>query len=83
MTEPNVKQLQWSTLQEGLAYLSNAKFEYERGNLEAGEMWIEDLRRSLGVLALTLAEGPDVEGYARLFGSILTPPTSQRGVSRD
>ncbi len=37
---------------------------------------MQDARRSLGALALLLADGPDAEGYARLLDGILTPPQS-------
>lgn len=73
---PPVRQLQWRELEAALGHITRAQFEYARGNPIDGHMWLDDARRSLGVLALSLADGDDAEGYARLFGSILTTPES-------
>lgn len=79
----SVRKAQWRQLEAALFSLTNAQFEYERAGVdpenwlepvEAGRMHIEDCRRALGTLALTLADGPDAEGYARLFEAITTEP---------
>jgi len=70
-----VRQLQWRELEAALFAITNAQFEYERNrDDEAGRMWVEDARRALGTLALSLADGPAAEGYARLFSTIMTEP---------
>jgi len=70
-----VRQLQWRELEAALFAITNAQFEYERNrDDEAGRMWVEDARRALGTLALSLADGPADEGYARLFSTIMTEP---------
>ena len=69
-----VRRMQWRELDNALAYLGHAQFQYEHGDLEAGRMWLDDARRALGALALLLAEGPDAEAYARLLEAVLTPP---------
>ncbi len=66
--------LQWRQIDAALTSLTNAQFEYERGDDEAGRMHVEDCRRALGVVALSLSEGKDAEGYARLFGDIMREP---------
>lgn len=71
-----VRRMQWREVDNALAYLGHAQFQFEHGDQEAGRMWLDDARRSLGALALLLAEGPDAEGYARLLDGILTPPSS-------
>ncbi|NYE20526.1 hypothetical protein [Microbacterium immunditiarum] len=74
-----VRQLQWRELEAALFAITNAQFEYERNrDDEAGRMWIEDARRALGTLALSLADGPAAEGYARLFSTIMTEPNVRR-----
>jgi hypothetical protein len=81
---PDVRGLQWSQLNLAFAAIRNAEFEFARGGLDEGGMWLDDARRALGALALTLAEGPAAEGYARLFEQILTPPrVRRRSVSDD
>lgn len=86
----DVRALQWKQLEAALFSLTNAQFEYERAVYEpslvaarkgsdAGRTHVEDCRRALGTLALTLADGPDAEGYARLFQAINTPPQSEGG----
>jgi hypothetical protein len=72
---PDVRRMQWSQLNLAFAAIRHAEFEFARGALDEGGMWLDDARRALGALALTLAEGPAAEGYARLFESILTPPS--------
>ena len=71
-----IRRQQWRELDNALAYISHAQYQYEHGDPDAGRMWLDDARRSLGALALLLAEGPDAEGYARLLDGILTPPSS-------
>lgn len=75
---PDVRMLQWKQLEAALFSLTNAQFEYERGEHENGRTHVEDCRRAIGALALTLADGPDAEGYARLFDAIMTEPKVQR-----
>lgn len=75
---PDVRAMQWKQLEAALFSLTNAQFEYENASgrpfpeehLEAGRMHVEDCRRALGALALTLADGPDAEGYARLLDPV-------------
>jgi hypothetical protein len=74
---PDARVLQWKQLEAALFSLTNAQFEYERGDLEAGRMHVDDARRALGTVALTMAEGPDAEGYARLFSAITDAPTGK------
>lgn len=84
MTTPttDVRAIQWKQLESALQHVTSAQFEYERGHVLEGRIWLDDVRRALGTLALTLADGPDAEGYARLFEGILTPPPSgERGVN--
>lgn len=71
-----VRAMQWKQLEAALFSLTSAQFEYEHNrDDEAGRVHVEDCRRAIGALALTLADGPDAEGYARLFETILTPPS--------
>lgn len=70
----DIRDLQWKELQAALGYVTSAEFEYGRGNEEAGAMWLGDVRRSLGVLALLISDAPDVIGYAKLLGHVLTDP---------
>ncbi len=86
----DVQVLQWKQIDAALASLGHAQFEYSRNHpedaatateterYEAACTHMDDVRRALGTLALTLADGPDAEGYARLFGAILTDPKVQR-----
>jgi hypothetical protein len=69
-----VRRVQWRQLEAALFSLTNAQFEYERGEVEDGRTHVEDCRRALGALALSLADAPDAEGYARLFEAITTEP---------
>lgn len=69
-----VRRMQWRKVDNALAYLGHAQFQYEHGDQDAGRMWLDDARRALGALALLLAEGPDAEAYARLLDAVLTPP---------
>lgn len=76
--------IQWRQIEAAFGSLVNAQFEYERDepDREAGRMHVEDCRRALGTLALTLADGPDAEGYARLFGEVMKAPTGRRGADQ-
>lgn len=82
--------LQWKQIEAALFSLTNAQFEYEQAalavfpeaHIDAGKTHVEDCRRALGTLALTLADGPDAEGYARLFGEVMKAPTGRRGVDQ-
>jgi hypothetical protein len=73
-----VRKVQWRQLEAALFSLTNAQFEYERGEVEDGRTHVEDCRRALGALALSLADAPDGEGYARLFEAITTEPKVRR-----
>lgn len=75
---PDVRAFQWSQLELALTAIRSAEFEYARDDRDAGGMWLDDARRALGALALSLAEGPAAEGYARLFETILTEPSVKR-----
>jgi hypothetical protein len=72
------KQFQWKQLNAALFAIRNAEFEYARGDHEAAGVWMDDARHALGALALSLAEGPAADGYARLFETIVTPPQVRR-----
>lgn len=72
---PNDKEShQWSELRRTLGYLNNAEFEFRRGDLEAGNMWLGDVRASIGALALMLSEVPDAIGQGKLLEHIVTTP---------
>lgn len=73
-----VRRVQWRQLEAALFSLTNAQFEYERGEVEDGRTHVEDCRSALGALALSLADAPDAEGYARLFEAITTEPSTTR-----
>lgn len=75
---PSVRDVQWKQLEAALQAIRLAEFEYSRHDLDAGGMLLDDARRAIGALALTLADGPAAEGYARLFETILTPPSVRR-----
>lgn len=66
---PDTKEM-WRQLRAALSFINHAQFEYQRGNTEAGDMWLGDSRRALGVAALHLADAPS----ARLLDAVLTPP---------
>ena len=72
--EERVRRARYRELENTLTYIGLAEFEYERDECRAARLWMQDARRSLGALALLLADGPDAEGYARLLDGILTPP---------
>lgn len=73
----DVRKVQWAQLEAALFAITNAQFEYEHNrDDDAGATWIGDARAALGTLALLLSEGPDAEGYARLFAEIMAAPTS-------
>lgn len=80
---PDIRGLQFRELNNALAYLSHAQFHYERGQDEDGRMWLDDARRSLGGVALLLADGPDAEGYARLLEAVLTRPSVRKCTCAD
>lgn len=73
--DAKVPALQWRKLEGALQSLRLAEFELVRGNVDVGGVHMDDVRRALGALALTLADGPAAEGYSRLFETILTPPS--------
>lgn len=71
----------WTTLQRGLFCLNNAAFETHRPegpDLEAADMWLDDLRRAIGELALALADAETsaAEGYRLLAEAVVAPPHS-------
>lgn len=62
----------WRQLRSALSFINHAQWEYQRGNVEAGDMWLGDSRRALGVAALTLSDVPS----ARLLEAVLTEPNA-------
>lgn len=81
-THAEALEYQWRRLDAALQSLTNAQFEYERDDDEAGRMHVEDCRRRIGEVALSLSGGKDAEGYARLFGEVMKAPTGRRGVDQ-
>ena len=76
---PDPRKLAWAQLEAALFCITNAQFEYEHNrDHDAGSMWVNDARAALGTVALMLSEGPDAEGYARLFAEIMAAPTTGR-----
>lgn len=63
-------------LQHALGHINRAEFEYQRGDTEAGGMWLGDSRRSLGAAALLLSDVPDAEGWSKLLDTVLTDPNA-------
>lgn len=71
----DIRAIQWRELQAALGYVTSAEFEYGRGNEEAGAMWLGDVRRVLGALALTLADDAHAAAYALLLENALAEPS--------